>query len=97
MQVPSSPGGTVVPFPQAQQPQVPQVYLAMAAAQMHAEGRLFEPAPQDKGIQVAGDVVKMPPRPSRPDDDLIPMIARINEALGNKGATVLPIKPIGGK
>lgn len=44
MQVPTTKpqaDSTVVPFP-TQQPQVPQVFLAMAAAQMHAEGRLFE-------------------------------------------------------
>ncbi len=30
-------------------------FLAMAAAQMHAQGRLFEPEPK---IEVAGDVVQ---------------------------------------
>lgn len=40
MQIPDPPSGrNVFPFPATQD--VPQVYLAMAAAQMHAEGRLF--------------------------------------------------------
>lgn len=43
MQVPSpklTSDGNVVPMPR---PEVPKVYLAMAAAAMHAEGRLYTP------------------------------------------------------